>query len=322
MKAPARMIVPPTTDRALGTALGLLADRLLADPPDRWHPVAWFGSAMGRVEAAIHADARLPGAVYALTGAGLGTAAGIVVGALGVPGVALAVATASAGTTLRAAASRVEQHLLLDDLGAARDLLPWLVGRDPSGLDAHGVSAAVVESLAENTVDAVVAPALWGLALGAPGVLLHRAANTMDAMVGHRSPRHRRFGTVAARLDDALAWVPARAFAGLVALHALPAGRARPVLDTVLRDAPAHPSPNAGVAESAVAAALGVELGGPLRYGQRVEERPRLGEGPRPGTDDIVRARHLVDRVELTLVGGALALWWATRSRAHARSTP
>src|SRR5699024_7756882 len=107
-----------------------------------------------------------------------------------------------------------------DDLTGARELLPWLVGRDPSGLDASGVSAAVVEALAENTVDAVVAPAFWAVVAGAPGVLVHRAVNTMDAMVGHRSARYGRFGTAAARLDDVMAWVPARVFAALVAVLA------------------------------------------------------------------------------------------------------
>lgn len=336
--------------RALGVAAGLVLDRLLGEPPDAWHPVAWFGTAMGRVERLLYADARLPGAAYALVGVGLGAGSGLVLGRRGgvVTPVAVAVAVASAGRMLRQTSARIEERLVADDLEGARELLPWLVGRDPSSLDESGVSAAVVESLAENTVDAVVAPALWALIAGAPGVLAHRAVNTMDAMVGHRSERYARFGTVAARLDDAMAWVPARVFAVLVAVLATaspsaersaertPSSRsaertsssrsaerprpdhtteraqrlvpdpARAVLRVVRRDAPAHPSPNAGVAESAVAAALGVELGGPLRYGPRVEDRPRLGDGPRPDRSTIARARRLVDRAELALVAGGV----------------
>ena len=298
--------------RALGVAVGLLLDRALGEPPDAWHPVAWFGSVMGRVEQRGYADTHLAGTRYALVGAGLGAAAGMLLRPLGVAGVATAVGVASAGRLLRGTSRDIEELLLADDLTGARERLPWLVGRDPSGLDASGISAAVVESLAENTVDAVVAPAFWGLVAGAPGVLVHRAANTMDAMVGHRSERYARFGTAAARLDDAMAWLPARLFAGLVALLSTAdpdqAG-ARAVLRTVRRDAPAHPSPNSGVAEAAVAGALGVELGGPLRYGERVEVRPRLGDGPRPQPADIARARQLVDRAELALVAAALVIW-------------
>ncbi|QFG70392.1 cobalamin biosynthesis protein CobD [Ornithinimicrobium pratense] len=294
--------------RALGVTLGLTLDRLLGEPPDAWHPVAWFGTTMGRVERCLYADARLPGAAYALVGVGVGAGAGWALDRLGrrLPGhgtaaVATAVGLACAGRMLRETSARIEDRLGAGDLDGARELLPWLVGRDPSALDAGGVSAAVVESLAENTVDAVVAPVFWGLVAGAPGVLAHRAVNTMDAMVGHRSTRYARFGTAAARLDDAMAWAPARVFAALVAVLAVAPPRAgRDVLATVRRDAPAHPSPNSGVAESAAAAALGVELGGPLRYGDRVENRPRLGDGPRPDHSTIRAARRLVDRVEIT----------------------
>ncbi|WP_299450555.1 CobD/CbiB family cobalamin biosynthesis protein [uncultured Serinicoccus sp.] len=320
--------------RGLGVAAGLLLDRALGEPPDAWHPVAWFGTAMGRVEHLTYADRRTAGAGYAVVGAGLGALAGAALARLGRAGLATAVGVASAGRMLRHTSRQVEARLVAGDLEGARERLPWLVGRDPRGLDEAGVSAAVAESLAENTVDAVVAPAVWGLLAGAPGVLVHRAVNTMDAMVGHRSPRYARFGTVAARADDVMAWVPARVFAGLVALDtglltlvgALrglpPVGpSARTVLATVRRDAPAHPSPNAGVAESAVAGALGVELGGPLVYAGRREERPTLGSGPRPGPADIARARRLVDRVEGAVVLLAVALWAADRDRASRRGS-
>jgi adenosylcobinamide-phosphate synthase len=154
--------------------------------------------------------------------------------------------------------------------------------------------------LADNTVDAVVAPALWGAFLGAPGAFGYRAVNTMDAMVGHRSPRYARFGTGAARLDDAANLLPARLAAALVA--AVRPHRAAAVGRIVRRDAPAHPSPNAGVAEAAFAAALALELGGTVRYGERVEHRPCLGEGPRPCPSDIGRAVRLADQLDAAVV--------------------
>jgi adenosylcobinamide-phosphate synthase len=215
------------------------------------------------------------------------------------------VGVAAAGRMLRTTASAIGADLARGDLAAARRALPGLVGRDPADLDESGVAAAVVESVAENTVDAVVAPACWGAVLGAPGALGHRAVNTLDAMVGHRGPRYGRFGWAAARADDVANWVPARVTAGLVLL-AVPA-RGHAVLTAVREDGSRHPSPNAGVAEAAFAGALGLELGGPLRYGDRAEDRPRLGTGPRPVVADIGRAVALQSRVEWLLVA-SLAL--------------
>ncbi len=313
------------SSRALGLSVGLLLDRALGEPPDAWHPVAAFGTAMQQVERLLYADSRVRGLTHAALGAGLGVLAGA--GLRGVcrllpapagasrltataTATAVAVGVASSGRMLRRTAQEVEQLLLEPDLEAARQRVTWLVGRQTATLDESGVAAAVVESLAENTVDAVVAPAFWALVAGAPGVLAHRAVNTMDAMVGHRNARYQRYGWAAARLDDVMAWVPARIMAGLVSLVSalstdLAAGST--VWQTVRRDAPAHPSPNAGVAESAVAAALQVRLGGPLTYGTRTEHRPVLGQGPRPTADSITRARRLVSTVEWVLVGAALS---------------
>jgi adenosylcobinamide-phosphate synthase len=145
--------------------------------------------------------------------------------------------------------------------------------------------------VAENTVDAIVAPALWGAAAGGPGALGYRAVNTLDAMVGHHSARYERYGWASARLDDAAGWIPARATALLVA-GVRPAA-ATAVWTAVRRDAPRHPSPNAGVAEAAFAAALGLRLGGTNVYDGRVEVRPPLGDGPPPETADIARAVRL-----------------------------
>lgn len=279
---------------AAATAAGLLADRAFGEPPAPIHPVALFGTLMQRVERATYDDRRAPGVAYAALGVAAGALAGRVTRRP-----AAAVALAVAGRELRVAAAHVRDALLAADLPRARLLITALVGRDPSDLDASELAAATIESLAENTVDAVVAPAFWAVVAGAPGALAYRAVNTMDAMVGHRSPRYANFGWAAARLDDAANFVPARLTAALVA--GVRPATARSVYRAVSTQAAAHPSPNAGVAEAAFAAALGCELGGPLRYGERDEERPRLGWGPRPQPADIDAAIRLASHVELSL---------------------
>ncbi len=301
---------PSPARRFVGAAVGLLADRIVGEPPAPWHPVARFGQVMTRLEGAWYRDTTSAGAAYAAAGVAVGVAAGVVTGST-----ALTVACTSAGRMLRTTAAEIADALEAGDLDHARRTLPALVGRDPVVLDDRGIAAATIESLAENTVDAVVAPALWGAALGAPGAAAHRAVNTMDAMVGHHGEPYERVGRVGARLDDAAAFIPARVTAALVC--ATRPDRTRAVLRAVGRDARTHPSPNAGVAEAAFAAALGVELGGPTRYATHEEDRPRLGRGPRPRAADITRAVRLADRVELMLAATLTALGVACARRAR-----
>jgi len=289
-----------------GAAVGIVADRFLGEPPDGIHPVARFGRLMQWVEERTYRDDRAAGVAHAAIGLGVGAVAGAVLRrTAGTTATAAATYVAVAGRSLGASAMAVGDALDADDLPRARSLLPALVGRDPSELDDKAVARAVVESVAENTVDAVVAPALWAAVAGAPGVLAHRAVNTMDAMVGYRNERYGHFGWGAARLDDLLAFGPARATAVLVA--ACRPGTAADVWRAVRRDAPAHPSPNSGVAEAAFAAALGLRLGGESRYGDRVELRPALGHGRPPDAGDIARAVRLSRDVSLVLAGGLVA---------------
>ena len=257
---------------------------------------------MERVEERLWADSRMRGIIYAVLGVAVGALAGRLVRST--PAV---VALAVAGRELRLIAGRVGDLAGAGDIAAARAELPALVGRDPSELDSSGVAAAVIESLAENSVDAVIAPAFWAVVAGAPGAAAYRAVNTMDAMVGHRNDRHRKFGWAAARLDDIANYLPARIFATLVI--AVAPDRARAIRTAVRRGAPVHPSPNAGVAEAAVAGALGRELGGPLRYGATVENRPRLGTGPRPTPADIPHAIAIAAKVEAIVVALLIVGW-------------
>jgi len=323
--------------RPLAVAVGLGLDALAGEPPLDPHPVAAFGAAMAAHERRWYADRRGAGVWHAAAGLAVGAGAGAAIDALAAlaapprgtesmpnrcqraavrhAGTAAAVYVAVAGRALREAAAAVGDALAVGDLDRARAELPALVGRDPSGLGPREITRAVVESLAENTVDAVVAPAVWGLAAGAAGALGYRAVNTMDAMVGHRSARYRNYGWAAARLDDAANWVPARLTAVLVA--AVRPARAAEVWRVVTRDAPAHPSPNAGVAEAAWAAALGLRLGGTNRYGDRTEIRAPLGFGAAPVPADIRRASALTRDVTVAL-GAALAAaagWRGARRR-------
>lgn len=305
---------PSFSARARGTALGLVLAQVVPPVPDRAHPVARFGTVMTAVEEVLWADDRRAGVRYAVAGAALGAVGGRLLGST-----TAAVSVTTAGRQLRDVAAGIGAHLEAGDLEAARAALPSLVGRDPTDLDESGVAAAVIESVAENMVDAVYAPALWAFAGGAAGTGCYRALNTMDAMVGHRSERYERFGWAAARADDLANLVPARLLA-LCTVALAPSERRAATVRAIRDDAPAHPSPNAGVAEAAFAGALGVSLGGPLRYGDRVEDRPTLGSGDRPVAADIARAVRLAERAELVLIGalGAIGLL-AIRPRVRRR---
>jgi adenosylcobinamide-phosphate synthase len=299
----------------LGAAAGLALDRLVGEPP-AGHPVAAYGRLMTAVEARLWHDSRLWGAAFTAAGVSLGAAAGAAVhggaelcfgrdrggpsGSTVAAGTAVATGVAVAGRALAEAGGAMAAALAAGDVDGARALLPALCGRDPEALDDKGLARAAVESVAENTVDAVVAPAFWGAVAGAPGALAYRAANTLDAMVGHRNARYRRFGWAAARLDDAANWIPARLTAGLVA--AVRPGAAGEVA-AVLRRPPAHPSPNAAVSEGAFAVALGVRLGGDTVYGGRIDPRPAFGAGRPPEPGDIDAAVRLSGDVTAALAG-------------------
>lgn len=304
--------------RAAGLALGYAADLVFGDPR-RWHPVSGFGKIARAAEHVMYADTRRAGALFTtvLVGgaAGLGYAADRATRRHAVLNTAVtAVATWAVlgGRSLGYEARTLDDQLRRGDLAAARAQVTHLVGRDPSVLDAGGIARATVESVAENTSDAVVAPLVWGALLGPAGLLGYRAANTLDARVGHRTPRLERFGWASARFDDVLNLAPAR----LSALLAAGLGDdARAALRVWRRDAHKHPSPNAGPVESAFAGALGVTLGGVNIYHGRVENRGTLGDGPHPVPADIGRAARLAAKVGAGALGAATVLALAVDPR-------
>lgn len=292
---------------AYGAAAGLLGDLLLGDPR-RGHPVAGFGRAAAAVEARLWRDHRGWGALHtAVCAGGAVTLAALAARAVRPsPAASLALTGAATwavvgGTSLGREARAVAHALERGDIEAARARLPHLCGRDPEALDADGIARAVVESVAENTSDAVVGALVWGAAAGVPGLVGFRAVNTLDAMVGHRSPRHRRYGWASARLDD-LAGAPGARLTA--ALAVLAGGDPRGAVRAWRADARKHPSPNAGPVEASFAGALGVRLGGTLAYGGRVEHRPVLnGEGRAVALPDVERAVRLSRRVGWLALG-------------------
>ncbi|WP_432835572.1 cobalamin biosynthesis protein [Dactylosporangium sp. CA-092794] len=303
---------------AVGIVLGAVLDAVFGDPR-RWHPVAGFGRFAGALEQRLYADDRWAGVRFTAVAVGAPVAAAAIAARLTrhrpvarTALVAAATWSALGGTSLAREGRVMADRLTAGDLPAARDQLPNLCGRDPAALDAPELARATVESLAENTSDAVVAPLFWGAVAGLPGIVGYRAINTLDAMVGHRSPRYARFGTASARLDDAANLAPSRLTAALtVAAAPLVGGSPSRALRIWLRDGSHHPSPNSGQCESAAAGALDVRLGGRNVYGSRIEERPHLGDGRPPDPADIRRA------ATLSIAVGTAAVALAAAARLH-----
>lgn len=313
-----------TRARLAGVLVGYLADVALGDPA-RGHPVAAFGRAAAGLERVTYRDTRAAGALHA----------GVLVGGVALLGAALqraadrggrprfVAATAAAtwvsvgGTSLARTGLAMSDLLDGGDIEAARGMLPSLCGRDPARLDAPGLARAALESVAENTSDAQVAPLLCAAAGGVPAVLAYRAINTLDSMIGYRSARYARFGWAAAKLDDVTNYVGARATAALVVMLApVVGGSPSGAVRAWRRDAARHPSPNAGVVEAAFAGALGVRLGGPTQYRHELQIRPTLGDGRAPTVADLRRAVALSRAVQ---AGAALFIGLCGASGALAR---
>jgi len=306
---------------AAGLVAGYALDELFGDPR-RFHPVAGYGRCAATLEKAFFAPTRPRGAVFATVAVGVPVAvAALAQRATGRRPLTRFALTAAAtwavlgGRSLRQEGHRLASTLECDDLGRARQLLPNLCGRDPRALGAAELTRAATESVAENTSDAVVAPLFWGALLGLPGLVGYRAVNTLDAMVGHRSRRYERFGTAAARLDDAANLVPSRLTALLIVGLG---GSPRRTWATWRRDGSRHPSPNSGQCESAFAGALGIRLGGTNVYFGRTETRPTLGSGPAPTPVHLRHAARLSGLIGLA----SLALAAAYRATRRARRAP
>lgn len=296
---------------------GMALDAVLGEPR-RAHPLVGFGRMAQAIERRLHRDARIRGAVawcaavlpvVATTAAIahlLATWSSWAATAFSATMLYLAVGHRSLGEHARA----VEMPLRAGDLDVARAMVGRMVSRDTQALDASQVAAATTESVLENGGDAVFGALFWFAVLGAPGVVLYRLANTLDAMWGYRTERYERFGWAAARIDDILNYIPARLTASTYAVL----GDTRRALRCWRTQAPQWDSPNAGPVMAAGAGAIRVRLGGPAPYHGIWEDRPLLGEGDAPHADAIAAALRLVRHgVWLWLfiaVIVACAMWW------------
>lgn len=309
----------------LAWCVAWILDVVIGDPPHWPHPVRWIGRLINISQRVVrrvcHSERalRIGGGVMWLVVTGLtwAVAWGVLALARGIhPWLGWLVEvwmifTVLAGRCMAQSARDVERPLRAGDLAESRVKLSWIVGRDTTQLAPQQINRAVVETVAENTVDGIIAPLFFLLLGGAPLAMAYKAVNTLDSMVGYKHEKYRAIGMVSARLDDVANFIPARLSWLLISLAALLCGEASGrALRIGWRDRYNHSSPNCGWSEAAVAGALGIRLGGPNDYfGQRVE-KPWIGEATRDvSVDDISRTIRLM-WVSSTL---ALALFMAIR---------
>ena len=290
---------------ALVCAVSLLLDRVFGEP--RIHPLVWFGYCASVVEQKLNnRRSRLRGAAALISLVGIPVGVTWIIqsmledpwfrGCFDVMILAFVIGWQSMKEHGRAVSGLLKEG----DLVAARKNLSLIVSRNTAGMDENLVAGSAIESVLENGHDSVFASLFWYALLGPAGALLHRLVNTLDAMWGYPNERFLNFGFAAARLDDALGWIPARLTAICYAL----AGSFRTGITAWKRQAGSHKSPNAGLVMASGAGALEITIGGPVSYEGQLQHKPWLGEGDRAAALDIDRAIHLVNR--------ALVIWIAT----------
>lgn len=296
-------------------ALAALVTEALVGYPDRLHrrlphPVVGLGAMIDAGERRLNRTERSPrrrkigGVATVVATAGVAALTGLAASHLPGPAPVLAATLGLAQRSLYDHVAAVARALEADDLPGARMAVGKIVGRDTATLDASGVAAAAIESLAESFNDGVVAPAFWLAFGGLPGLYAYKAVNTADSLIGHREPRWKAFGWAAARTDDAMNFAPARLAGALIAMAGGGGWR------VMLRDARHHASPNAGWPEAAMAGALGVRLGGAAAYEGVMTDRPVFGKGPPPTTADLRRALSIYVRAGALLWVAVAALWF------------
>jgi len=296
--------------------LAYLLDIMVGDPPRVPHPVVIIGKVISVLEGVLYSPGRvrglLGGSLMALVVVALAYAAGAVLlhflrsvnPWLAMAAEVWIISTTLAARGLAGAARDVLDPLTRSDLPEARIMVGRIVGRETASMDTRGVVRATVETVAENTVDGVIAPLFYALVGGAPLALAYKAVNTLDSMVGYKNERYIYFGRFSARLDDAANYIPARISGLMITVAAWITGRqASGALRVILRDAAKHPSPNSGIPEAAVAGSLGVRLGGYNVYGGRQSFRQYMGDDINP-----LEPSHIRQVVDLMFMSSFLAL--------------
>ncbi|WP_054028876.1 adenosylcobinamide-phosphate synthase CbiB [Bacillus sp. FJAT-28004] len=323
------MMIYSMKELLLLSAAAIAMDWIVGDPKWPTHPVIWIGRLIRLLERKL-APERFKERPAAVRGLGVvltlvtlvascGTmwllvwAADAIHTWLGYAVSAWFISTTLAVKGLKEAALLVYQPLVSGNLEEARKYVGYIVGRDTAELDEREASRAAIETVAENTVDALVSPLLFALIGGAPLAMLYRAANTLDSMVGYRNEKYKYFGWCSARTDDVLNYIPARLTGVMLTLSTLFDRRmkAKQAWLAIRTFAHLHPSPNSGIPESAVAGALGIELGGMNSYFGVTSERARMGWPTRPlEPNDIVLSVRLLYSVSFILFAGVIAVWF------------
>jgi adenosylcobinamide-phosphate synthase len=317
-------------ETAIMIAAAIVIDWIVGDPRIITHPVVWIGRFIKLCSKWLRHDEanrsfspgllRIKGAVLTLSTVllcftliwGIWLAAASIHPWLGYAVNCWFISTTIAIKGLRDAAVQVFKPLAAGNLAEARRYVGYIVGRDTQSLNEREIVRATVETVSENTVDAVVSPLVFAFIGGAPLAMLYRAANTLDSMVGYKNERFLYFGWASARLDDVLNYIPARITGLLIMLYSLlePSLSARRAMRSILRFAHLHPSPNSGIPESAVAGAIGIQLGGTNRYGEVVSERARMGWPTRELEQaDIGRTNRICYGISWLLIGGMVCVW-------------
>lgn len=283
------------------------------------HPVTWIGKLISRLDKWLNLsgtkdrDRRVAGAVAAVLVIVVAAALGLIAQWLfsgswwGFAVLGLMAWPLVAARSMHDHVAAVARPLEADDVIEARRAVAMIVGRDPARLDARGIARAALESLAENASDGVIAPLFWGAIFGLPGIAAYKAINTLDSMIGHRTPKYEAFGWASARIDDVANLIPAR-LTGL--LFAAVSAAPRAALACMVRDARHHRSPNAGWPEAAMAGALKLRLAGPIAYDGVMHDKPWIGDGDSDaGGEQIDRALAIYLRacLLLWLIAGAAA---------------
>jgi adenosylcobinamide-phosphate synthase len=314
---------------AILTVAALLIDTAVGDPRSAWHPVVIIGKLIAFLEKCLLRSNQTPkwklfsGAllVFIVLAVTYGIVWLLLSAAVQIhPRLsfclqAILLSFTISPRSLAEAAHEIRGYLETGNLAQARYKIGWIVGRDTQNLDSGEITRATVETVAENIVDGIISPLFYFAIGGVPLAFLYRAVNTMDSMIGYKNDKYFYFGKIAARLDDVFNYIPAR-ITGLLLVIAALLLRLNPLrsLHMVLRDAAKHPSPNSGIAEAAVAGALGVQLGGLNYYGGIPSLRARMGDPVQPLAPShirqTVRIMYLTTVLYLVFI---LAANWLTK---------
>ncbi|MDZ5474209.1 adenosylcobinamide-phosphate synthase CbiB [Bacillus sp. 31A1R] len=322
------------TYHLLAISVAYIIDSIIGDPPTWPHPVRWIGSLISKLEKKLNSgySKKFKGVLMLLfvlvtvflVVTAITAAFYSIHPVLGVLVEGLIIATTIAQKSLKEAALEVYHPLKKGDMKEARLKLSYIVGRDTEKLDEKEVVRGTVETVAENTSDGVTAPLFWALIGGAPLAMVYRSINTCDSMVGNMSERYREFGWASAKLDDVVNWIPSRITGVLMLLSTRPEqSNYRAVWTLLFRDAKRHPSPNSGWGEAAVAAILGIQLGGINYYKGVISNRAKMGDPIVPlAKDHILKTNQILTRTVLLFlftlwIGGVLfemAISWIESS--------